>query len=271
MNSPFRYRQGTVQEEAVEKTINMSDMNQFIKNEALNEVDLKVLSSIHSYRYLTAGIIDQLYKNESFYGMRFAKKRMRKFREYGLVRRFYITFDVPGELQERTVNFYALTDAAMKYLKKYRGLQSYTIPEAHSINVGDILGTLSINQMLVNYFTKGLAVIDETAKSNEIRERCLILSDGTPINILSVRGDQRMDELLRRIELANKRRSTSYLLVEDEVAATEIYKAIYSKTNAELYFITDYMMVSEDMYSSYLKVIRQESNYTINEFRLING
>lgn len=80
-----------------------------------------------------------------------------------------------------------------------------------------------------------------------------------------------MDELLRRIELANKRRSTSYLLVEDEVAATEIYKAIYSKTNAELYFITDYMMVSEDMYSSYLKVIRQESNYTINEFRLING
>lgn len=271
MTSPFRYRVGVVQEEPVEKTIEMSDINQLVIIEALNEIDLGLLKCIHENRFITAGIVDQLYKNESYASVYFAKKRMRKFRAYGLVRRFYITFDCPGDIQDRTVNFYCLTDAAMKYLKKYFNSPSYVIYDAQNLNTGEVLATLSLNQMTSNYVKKGIAKIEQTRKDKDTRECHMQFMDGAKFIVCSIRGDQRLDALLGRINSDRYGDDSMYLLVEDEVAATEIYKKLLGKTLRSLRFITDYMMVSDDMYSSYLMVAKKELNYVINEFKLVNS
>lgn len=269
MNSPFIYKPGTILEEPPEKTIKMSDMNQLVKNCTLDEVDIKVMAAIHDQRFLTAGLVDQYFRNDVFFSQNFAKNKMRKFVKYGIVRRFYITFEGNEAIHKRTVNFYALTDAAMSYLKKYLGLKQYKIDIGELSNVGDVLSILALNQAGLNYsqrFTSYTGIeYDRRSEPRTLLVRML----GREYKILCIRKDQRLDRLLEKITADKSSNDCLLLLVEDELAATEIFTELEGKSSRlVINFITDLMMISGDMYDSYLNLVRKGSNISIVEYKL---
>ena len=271
MNSPFIYKPGTILEEPPEKIIKMSDMNQLVKNSALDEVDIKVMRAIHEHRFLTAGLVDQYFKNDGFFSQSFAKNKMRKFVKYGIVRRFYITFEGNEAIHKRTVNFYALTDAAMLYLKKYLGFIPYKINIGDFSNVGDVLSILALNQASINYSQRITSYTGIEYDRCTMPRSLLVKMLGKEYKILCVRKDQRYDRLLEKINSDKAPVDNLLLLVEDELSATEIFTELEGKSSRPVInFITDLMMISSDMYDSYLNLVRKGSNISIVEYKL-NG
>ncbi|MBE0450702.1 MAG: hypothetical protein IBX70_07635 [Clostridia bacterium] len=269
MQSPFLFKPGIIAEDAAEKVIQMSDMNQLVKNNALDEIDIQILKVMHEFKFMTAGLLSQYFKSDPFYSSNFSKTKMRKFMKYGLVRRFYITFEGNDDIHKRTVNFYALSQASMAYLKKYLGLKAFKIGEGELSNVGDILSILALNQAHTNY-SRRITSFKETKhdRNNDARTMSIQLY-GKSIEIICVRKDQRLDALVDKVERFAKNNDLILLLVEDELNAIEIFKKIEGKYSGhDLHFITDLMMVSEDMYDSYLNVIRNGNDVSIFEYKI---
>lgn len=262
MQSPFLFKPGTIFEEPAEKVIQMSDMNQLVKNRALDEIDIRILLKIHENVFLTAGLIGKLFERELYYTNNFSKNRMRKFIRYGLVRRFYITFDGKEAIHNRTVNFYSLTDASMKYLKKYFGVKSYQLGLGDMAKLGDVLSILSMNQAIINY-SKMTSSFDRVSydRFKNPREMIIHMYDKV-FKIVCIRRD--------RVSQTHSKKSgdvyhQQLFLIEDELFAIDLIKNLKGELKGSLLFITDLMMVSEDMRDSYL-VIRNESS--IIEYKL---
>ena len=262
MQSPFLYKPGSIFEEAPEKVIQMSDMNQLVKNKTLDEIDIKIMMLIHNNVFLTAGLIGKHFEGETFFTSSFAKNRMRKFVKYGLARRFYVTFDGKEAIHNRTVNFYGLSEASMKYLKKYFGYKSYDIGTGDLARVGDILSILSMNQAIINYSKSTPSfesfVYDRLKSPREM----YITMYGRDFKIVCLRRDK---------PTKDKESKSGYKfhqllnLVEDELFAVELSKKWTIEHNYHPLFITDLMMVSEYMRDSYL-IIKNESS--IVEYKL---
>lgn len=262
MQSPFLYKSGIIQEDPAEKIIEMSDMNHLIKNKTLDEIDINILRAIHNYVYITAGLIGKHYEKEPFFTSSFAKNRMRKFVKYGLVRRFYITFDGKEEVHNRTVNFYSLTDAAMKYLMKYFGFKRYEIGLGDIAKVGDVLSVLAMNQAIINYrkVTSSFNNLNYD-RFNNPREMTVSLYN-KKFKVVCVRKD-------KTNLVFDTKSKDSYeallLLVENELFAIELSKQLKEVYDKQLFFITDLMMVSDDMNDSYLVV---NNDVSIVEYKL---
>lgn len=262
MQSPFLYKSGTILEDPAEKVIEMSDMNQMIKIKTLDEVDISILRLIHNHVFITAGLVGKNYENEPFFTTSFAKNRMRKFIKYGLVRRFYITFDGKEAIHNRTVNFYSLTDASMKYLNKYFGYKSYKIGLGDLAKVGDVLSILAMNQAIINY-TKSTSTIGEVSYDRLSSPREMIISIyNKTFKVVCVRKDKTNLDLIKK---SKERYSALLLLVENELFAVDLTKTYKDIVDGPLFFITDLMMASEDMNDSYLVV---NNDVSIIEYKL---
>lgn len=261
MQSPFLYKPGTIFEESPEKVIQMSDMNHLIKNKTLDEIDIKIMMAIHSSVFLTAGLIGKHFENESFFTSSFAKNRMRKFVKYGLARRFYVTFDGKEAIHNRTVNFYGLSEASMKYLKKYFGYKSYEIGVGDLARVGDVLSILSMNQAIINYSKLTSTFERVTYDRLKSPREMYITMYNKVFRIVCVRRDKLIYAALKQ----NINYNQLLHLVEDELFAVELSRKLKGEQKEPLLFITDLMMVSEDMRDSYL-MVKNES--AIIEYKL---
>jgi len=262
LQSPFLYKPGSIFEEAPERVIQMSDMHQLIKNKTLDEIDIKIMMLIHNNVFLTAGLIGKHFEGETFFTSSFAKNRMRKFVKYGLARRFYVTFDGKEAIHNRTVNFYGLSEASMKYLKKYFGYKSYDIGTGDLARVGDILSILSMNQAIINYSKSTSSfesVVYDRLKSP--REMYITMYN-KDFKIVCLRRDKPA----KATESKSGHKFNQLLhLVEDELFAVELSKNWTVDHNHHPLFITDLMMVSEYLRDSYL-MIKKESS--IVEYKL---
>ncbi len=148
MQSPFIYNKGTIKEDSSNITVEFGNINQMIKNNQIDDVDLRIITKIHEFKFTTAAVVGLAFKEEEFYSPNLGKKRLAKYMKYGLVRRFYIVSSDKEESSKRSVNFYTLSESTMNYLKKYYKLKKYSLDEGNLANIGDVLSRISLNQFI---------------------------------------------------------------------------------------------------------------------------
>lgn len=140
IKSPFRYHRGLrVMLDNTCVTCGMEKLRRACVKGFIDEVDFKLMRYLLKYQFLSRRHLELCYAYDSEseltgeecvkleQGRSNLKRRIKKLMSYGLVLRYYLTWDKEGERAgvERTPCFYGLSESAYKFLVK-RNVLSYS-------------------------------------------------------------------------------------------------------------------------------------------------
>lgn len=263
--SPFGYQEGKVFIEPSSKERKMGDINSLLKIGMINPLDIDLLFKIGEYHILTKALIAEIFNENNEFSRNSIQKKLKKYHREGLIEVAYVKYSNAIEPSKASgPNFYYLTHATLKYLKKYKNVNFKQINSRDFSNLGNVLSKLSLNQFIINA-KKHMSNLEDLEYTNKKFERELIASVkdyNKKIYVLSVKKDQRLDSL---IDLVNKRLLNDHkvvLLLENPEHAINLYKNIFDKTDLKSFiFLTDDMTIHSE--SGFRFTVLSQNN---NEF-----